>query len=109
MWDDVEVLWLLQTHKYGNGLSAKSRDRIYRHTYGYRWMGDNLFKLLQQGAMVVVLRLAKRVLIVLDTHRGMDHFEVQCVVDRSWKKYWWRGMGDTVMSVVKAYPPCARV
>ena len=30
IWDNVEVLRLLQTHKYGNGLSAKTRDCIYK-------------------------------------------------------------------------------
>ena len=29
IWDDAEVLHFIQTHKYPNGLSAKSRDRIY--------------------------------------------------------------------------------
>ena len=35
MWDDVEVLRLLRTHKYSNGLSAKTRDRIFRRARGY--------------------------------------------------------------------------
>ena len=29
IWKDVAVLHFLQTHKYGSGLSAKERDRIY--------------------------------------------------------------------------------
>lgn len=41
--EDVEVLRLLQTHNYGNGLRAKTRDLIYRHGRNYRWMGGNLF------------------------------------------------------------------
>ena len=46
MWDDVEVLRLLETHKYDNGLSAKTQYRIYHRARGYRWMGDNLYELL---------------------------------------------------------------
>ena len=36
IWDDVEVLRLLQTHAYGNGLIAKTRDCIYRYARSYR-------------------------------------------------------------------------
>lgn len=54
----MEVLRLLQTHMYGNGLSAKTRDCIYWLARGYRWMGDNLFKLMQRGVMMVVPRFA---------------------------------------------------
>lgn len=60
IWDDVDVLRLLQTHKYGNGLGANMRDRIYKRAKIYRWMGDNVFKMLQQGALMVVFRPAGR-------------------------------------------------
>ena len=36
IWDDVEVLRQLHTHKYGNELSAKTWDRIYRCARNYR-------------------------------------------------------------------------
>ena len=54
IWEDVEVLRILQTHKYGCGLGAKERDRVYRRARGYRWMSNNLFKTMEGGAMVVV-------------------------------------------------------
>ena len=82
IWDDVEVLRFLQTHKYGSGLSAKERDRIYRRARGYRWMGDSIFKLLPSHVMVVVPRVEERVNIAIETHRGMGHFGVQRVLDR---------------------------
>ena len=53
IWSDVEVLRFLQTHQYGGGLSARERDRIYRRAKLYRWMADNVFKLLAGGAMVI--------------------------------------------------------
>ena len=109
IWSDVEVLRFLQTHTYGNGLSAKERDRIYRRAKGYRWMGDGVFKMQQQGALVVVPRQAERAAIALETHRGMGHFGVQRVIDRLQKNYWWRGMGDDVVAVVKSCLSCARV
>ena len=34
--NDVEVLRFLQTYKYGVGLCAKERDRIYRRAKAYR-------------------------------------------------------------------------
>ena len=52
IWDDVEVLRLLQTHKYSNGLSAKTRD--HKRARCYRWIGDNLFIFLRRRALVVV-------------------------------------------------------
>ena len=36
--DYMEMLLLVQMHKYGNGMNSKTPE----------WMGDNLFKLLQQ-------------------------------------------------------------
>ena len=36
IWEDVEVLRILQTHKYGCGLGDKDRDRVYRRAQGYR-------------------------------------------------------------------------
>ena len=78
----MEVLRFLQTHKYGSGLSARERGRIYRRAKAYRWMGDSVFKLLPGKVMVVVPRLAERESMALKTHRGMGHFGVQCVLDR---------------------------
>ena len=109
IWSDVEVLRFLQTHQYGSGLSAKERDRIYRRAKSYRWMADSVFKLLAGGAMVVVPRVADRESIALDTHMGMGHFGVERVLDRLQKNYWWRGMGDTVVSITKSCLPCARM
>ena len=56
----VEVLRFLQTHKYGNGLSAREQDRIYRRAKAYWWMADGVFKMLLGGAMVVVPRPTER-------------------------------------------------
>ena len=61
IWEDIEVLRFLQTHQYGNGLSAFNKDRIYRRAKSYRWMGNNLFRLQNGGAMVVVLRSEERI------------------------------------------------
>lgn len=76
IWDDVELLRLFQTDKYGNVLSAKLQDRIYGRVRSNRWMGDNLFKLLKRGTLVVVQRPTKSAQISLDTHRGMGHYGV---------------------------------
>ena len=47
IWHDAEVLHFIQSHKYHNGLSIKARDRIYRRTKSYWWMGDGVMKLVQ--------------------------------------------------------------
>ena len=72
-------------------------------------MGDNMFKMLLKGVMVVVPRPIERVHIALHTHRSMGHFGVQRALDRLQNNYWWRGMGDTVVSFIKACLPCAHV
>ena len=82
IWEDTQVLIFLQTHKYGLGLSALSKDRIYRRARSYRWMGSDLFRFQQRGVLVVVPRPAAREQITLDTHWGMGHFGVQRVLDR---------------------------
>ena len=102
IWDDAEVLHFILTHKYQDGLSAKTRDRIYRRAKSYRWMGDGVMRLLQGGAIVVVPRPADRQGIVVATHQRMGHFGVQWVLDRLRKNYWWRNMGDLVVRVIQA-------
>ena len=82
IWHDEEVLRFLQTYKYGIGLSAKERDRVYRRARAYRWMADGVMKLQPAGAMVVVPRPADRQNIVMEQHQTMGHFGVQRVVDR---------------------------
>ena len=109
IWEDAEVLNFILTHKYHDGLSAKSKDRIYRRAKSYRWMGDGVMRLLQGGAIVVVPGPADRQEIVAATHQGMGHFGVQRVLDRLRKNYWWRNMGDLVVRVIQACHACARV
>ena len=58
IWDDAEVLHFILTHKYQDGLSAKTSDRIFGRAKSYRWMGDEVMRLLQGGAIVVVPRPA---------------------------------------------------
>ena len=72
IWEDTEVLNFILTHKYHDGLSAKSRDRIYRRAKSYRWMGDGVMRLLQGGAIVVVPRQADRQEIVVATIKAWD-------------------------------------
>ena len=72
-------------------------------------MGYSIFKLLPSHVMVVVPRIEERINIAIETHRGMGYFGVQRVLDRLQKNYWWRGMGDTVVRIVKACLSCARV
>ena len=50
----------MQTHKYGARINAKKRDRIYRRAKNYRWMGDSLFKQLENGVMVAVPRTPEK-------------------------------------------------
>ena len=106
---DAAVLHFIQTHKRGSGQSAKERERVYRGARSYRWMGSSVFKEMPGGKMVVVPQVADREGIALETHRGMGHYGVQRVLDRLQQNYWWRGMGDTVVRIVKAYLSCARV
>lgn len=44
--------------------------------------GDNPFKMLQRGALVVVPRPVEWAQIVFKTHRGVGHFRIQRVLDR---------------------------
>ena len=109
IWNDMGVLHFLTTHQYPSGVTARARDRVYHQAKAYRWMADNLFKLLLGGVMVVVPKPGERAKITLDTHWGMGYFGVQPVLDRLQKKYWWRGMGDAVVETIKSCLSCARV
>ena len=88
IWEDVEVLRFLQTHQYGIGLSAFNKDWVYHRAKSYRWMGDNLFRLLSGGAMVVVPRPEERIQLALVAHKAVGHFGVQRVLDRLQRNYW---------------------
>ena len=90
-------------------MSARNRDTGRHRAKAYRWMADNIFKVLIGGTMVVVPRPEDRASITLETHRGMGHFGVQRVLDRLQKNLWWRGMGDAVVDTIKACLSCARV
>ena len=103
------MLYFVQSYKYPDELSAKTREGIYKRAKSYRWMGDGIMKLLQGGNTVVVSRRADRQEIAINTHQGMRHFGVQRVLDRLQNDYWWRNMGDLVVSVTKACHPCPRV
>ena len=48
IWEDTQVLMFLQTHKYGIGSSALSKDKSYWRARSYRWMGSDLFRLQQR-------------------------------------------------------------
>ena len=97
----------IQTHKHDSGQSAKERDTVYRRAKAYRWMGNSVFKQMPRGKLVVVPRTADRESIVLETHRGMGHYGVQRVLDWLQQNYWWRGMGDAVVRIIKACLSCA--
>ena len=51
IWGGKEVLHFIQTHQHGKGLSAQERDRVYKRSRGYRWLGNSLFKLMEGGAL----------------------------------------------------------
>ena len=51
--------------------------------------------------MVVIPRITDRETITLEAHHGMGHYGVQRTLDRLQKNYWWRGIGDTVVSTIK--------
>ena len=93
IWHDVEVLHFLKTYNYEQGMSARNRDRVYHKAKAYRWMADNVFKVLIGGTMVVVPRPEDRASITLETHQGMGHFGVQRNLDRLQKKLLVEGHG----------------
>ena len=109
IWGDGEVLHFVQKHQHTKGLTAQERDRIYRRARGYRWLGSSLFKLVEGGALRAGPQPSERMKLALDTHRDMWNFGVQRVIDRLQKNYYWRGLGETVVAVVQACLPCARV
>ena len=109
IWGDGEVLDFIQTHQRTKGLTAQERDRIYKRARGYCWLGNGFFKLMEGGAVRALPQPSERIKVALDTYRGMGHFGVQRVIDRLQKNYHWWGLGDTVVAVVQACLPCARV
>ena len=88
IWGDGEVLQFIKTHQHTKGLTAQERDRIFRRARRYRWLGNNLFKLQEGGALRTVPQPSERMKLALDTHRGMGHFGVQRVIDRLQKNYY---------------------
>ena len=54
IWGNKEVLHFIQTQQHNKGLTAQERDRIYKRARGYCWLGINLFKLMEGGALRAV-------------------------------------------------------
>ena len=75
--EDKEVLHFVQTPQHTKSLTTQERDRIYKRAHGYRWLGNNLFKLMEGGALRAVPQPSERIQLALDTHWGMGHFGVQ--------------------------------
>ena len=109
IWEDQPVLHFLRTHLYLPELCALDKDRVYRRSKGFRWLAHNLYKLQQGGLkMQLVPRPAERTDLTIRIHRDMGHYGIHRVLDRMRLNYWWKGMDDTVLQVVKACVPCAR-
>ena len=109
IWLDNAVIDFLKTHLYATNASAMEKDGVYRRAKGFRWLAHNLYKLQVGGIkMQMVPQPKDRVDLTTRVHRDMGHYGVQRVIDMLRKNCWWKGLGETVVQVVRQCLPCAR-
>ena len=58
--------------------------------------------------MQVVPKPNERADLARKIHRDMGHYGIHRVLDRLKLNYWWKGMEETVVEVIRACMPCAR-
>ena len=99
----------LKTHSYASNASATGKDRVYKRAKGFRWLAHNLYKLSHGGVkMQMVPTPGQRFDLATRVHQEMGHYGVQRVIDMLRKNYWWKGLDETVVQVVRQRLPCAR-
>ena len=109
IWLDEAVIDFLKTHLYATNANALEKDRVYKRAKGFRWLAHNLYKLQVGGIkMQLVPQPKDRVELATKVHREMGHYGVQRVIDMLRKNYWWKGLSETVVQVVRQCLPCAR-
>ena len=85
------------------------KDRVYRRARGYRWLAHQLYKVQREGPMLLVVPpVIDREELVPKIHRDMGHYGIHRMLDRLRRTYWWKGMDETVKSVLQKFLPCAR-
>jgi site-specific DNA-cytosine methylase len=86
--------------------------RVKRRARGYRWMagGDGqLLRLMPDGTTKVVPAPDERVAVVKKVHEGLGHFGVKRTRRLVMLSYWWSGMEEDVVRVLKACQHCRQV
>ena len=58
--------------------------------------------------MQMVPPFGQRIDLATRVHQEMGHYGVQRVIDMLRKNYWWKGLDETVVQVVRQCLPCAR-
>ena len=101
IWDDLPVLHFLKTHQYLT-LSPLEKDHVYRRARGFRWLAHQIYKVQREGPMLLVVPLViDREELVQKIHRDKGHYGIHRMLDRLCRTYWWKGMDETVKSVLQ--------
>ena len=108
IWDDIDTLDYLRTHKYNTHLDPKAKDRVYHRAKQFRWLAHNLYK-LQGGSvsMQLVPRPQERRALISKVHNDMGHYGVKRVIDILQKNYWWKTMNQDVVDMIRSCLPFA--
>ena len=109
IWSDEAVLHYLQHSEFQPGSTRSEQKRIYKRARQYRWQNEALFRLLADSSARRVPQPSERRGIVLEVHEQTGHFGEKRTLSLLATMYWWRGMKEDVLAVVRNCEACDKV
>jgi RNase H-like domain found in reverse transcriptase/Reverse transcriptase (RNA-dependent DNA polymerase)/Integrase zinc binding domain/PHD-finger/Integrase core domain len=110
VWMDREMLDYLWYRAAPSDTAALAR--VKQRARRYRWLEEGEGKLLRvmpDGTTRVVPAPDERVDVVKKVHESLGHFGVKRTRRLVMLSYWWSGMEDDVVRVLKACPHCQQL
>ena len=105
VWKDQEVMDYLNFRVS----PAENPKRVHRRAAHYQVVGEQVCRKMKDGTSRIVPPPSDRVGIVKKVHEGLGHFGVKRTRKLVLLSYWWAGMEDDVVRVLRACPHCRQV
>ncbi|EFJ48675.1 hypothetical protein VOLCADRAFT_117582 [Volvox carteri f. nagariensis] len=109
IWDDEITICLLRSGECPPGTDLAEQKRCAQRARKYRFQGETLCRIENDGKPRVVPKPGDRTDIIKRTHEQAGHFGVRRTTALLLTSYWWQGMHDDVASVVRHCAACDRV
>jgi RNase H-like domain found in reverse transcriptase/Reverse transcriptase (RNA-dependent DNA polymerase)/Integrase zinc binding domain/PHD-finger/Integrase core domain/C-5 cytosine-specific DNA methylase len=109
IWHDEATLQYLRAAKFALNTPEIEQRRILRRAKLYRFVAASLHRLMKDGSHRIVPPCADRISVVQQIHARTGHFGVKRTRHLVLHSYWWKGVEQDVLKVIKSCEVCARV